>query len=287
MVAFSDGPGGGNPVPIVLNADGLSDEEMQRATAGFGFETAFVLKPRSMGAFRLRYFVPLREVEMCVHATVAAVTLLASSSAHGVETLVETDLRVRRVVRGSGGQVMVEMAAPEIIEPAPTATEAAAVLGVPPTSIGGPVSRVQTISVARPKTIVPVAGEEILDALSPDSSAVDELCDVYRSTGIYAFAMTDSGRYQVAARQFPCRSGYPEDPATGVAAGALAAYLSGHRIWPVIEAGYRIAQGRAMGRPSLIVAQPPDRSGTVWVGGRSGILASRPAPLPNRASRAS
>lgn len=57
------------------------------------------------------------------------------------------------------------------------------------------------------------------------------------------------------ARQFPLRAGFPEDAATGVAAGALGAYLarydlqsrSGHH-------EFRIAQGYATGAPSVIEA---------------------------------
>ena len=78
-VAFADGPGGGNPCPVVFGAEGWSDEEMRAAAAGFGHETCFVLPPSSPAsgaAARLRYFVPNHEMEMCVHATVAASVLL-------------------------------------------------------------------------------------------------------------------------------------------------------------------------------------------------------------------
>ncbi len=58
-VAFADGPGGGNPAPIVADADHLSAEQMQQAAADFGFETAFVLAPRAGGACRFRYTAAL------------------------------------------------------------------------------------------------------------------------------------------------------------------------------------------------------------------------------------
>lgn len=63
---FPDGPGGGNPCPVVLDADHLSDDDLQAAAATFGAETVFVLAPRSGGDLRLRYFVPEHEMEMCV-----------------------------------------------------------------------------------------------------------------------------------------------------------------------------------------------------------------------------
>ena len=65
---FADGAGGGSPCPVVFHADGWPDEELQAAAARFGVETVFVLAPRSGGDVRLRYFVPVHEIEMCVHA---------------------------------------------------------------------------------------------------------------------------------------------------------------------------------------------------------------------------
>jgi PhzF family phenazine biosynthesis protein len=72
-------------------------------------------------------------------------------------------------------------------------------------------------------------------------------------TGLYPFTRDASGA-DAAARQFPRDAGYDEDPATGVAACALGAYLtaaSGADGWNT----WTIAQGRAMGRPSLISAE--------------------------------
>ena len=59
------------------------------------------------------------------------------------------------------------------------------------------------------------------------------------------------------ARQFPKRAGYNEDPATGVAASALGAYLARHQVLPVAEGWnrYTVMQGFAMGRPSVIYSE--------------------------------
>ena len=278
-VAFADGPGGGNPAPIVTDADHLSAEQMRQAAADFGFETAFVLAPRAGGVRRFRYFVPRRELEMCVHATVAAVAMLMRAGEVPAEVTVETPQRLRQVIRDQHDQVMVQMAKPEIAGSAPTVAEIAAALRIPPSAVGGPLRLVQTVSVARAKTIVPLSGETVLDSLQPDFPALEALGERYGSTGIYAVALSASGRYQVAARQFPVRVGYPEDPATGVAAGALAAYLDGQGLRPAAPGGYRIAQGRAMGRPSLITASRPDANGEIWVGGRAESLGTVPVPL--------
>ncbi len=62
---------------------------------------------------------------------------------------------------------------------------------------------------------------------SPDFPALWEVCRRLGTTGAYVFAPhPDGDPRHVVARQFPVDAGYPEDPATGVAAAALAAYLA-------------------------------------------------------------
>ena len=75
---FADGAEGGNPAPIVVDAAGLSDEAMRGVAARYGHESGFVLPApaRSGCDLALRFFVPNHEMEMCGHATVAAVWLL-------------------------------------------------------------------------------------------------------------------------------------------------------------------------------------------------------------------
>ena len=55
-------------------------------------------------------------------------------------------------------------------------------------------------------------------------------------------------------RQFPRASGYPEDPATGIAAAALACSLRRHH-QETLHSSYKFYQGFAMGQPSLIVVE--------------------------------
>ncbi len=63
---------GGNPVPIVLDAESLSDAQMQGLAERFGLETCFVLPATSDCDLRLRYWVPRHEMSMCGHATLGA-----------------------------------------------------------------------------------------------------------------------------------------------------------------------------------------------------------------------
>ena len=65
---FRNGPGGGNPCPVVLDGDDLESEHGKQLAANFGAETIIVLNSKKAGSdFGLRYFVPKYEMEMCVH----------------------------------------------------------------------------------------------------------------------------------------------------------------------------------------------------------------------------
>lgn len=60
---FAAQPYGGNPCPVIVNADHLSDEQMQTMATTLGLDTAFVLQPRAADAeLRIRYFVPDHEL---------------------------------------------------------------------------------------------------------------------------------------------------------------------------------------------------------------------------------
>jgi len=111
---------------------------------------------------------------------------------------------------------------------------------------------VESVSVSRPKLLVPLADSGVLDTLEPDFDALWALCEAFRVTGVYPFTRnTDKANADVEARQFPLRAGFPEDAATGVAAAALGAYLVKYDgQCRTGEHQFRIAQGYAMVLPA-------------------------------------
>ena len=119
-------------------------------------------------------------------------------------------------------------------------------------------------SVARFKTLVPMKSLDRLHGASNPKDA-DEfriLCDAVDSTGVYLYAPCsssddDSIENSYECRQFPRASGYPEDPATGIAAAALASSL--HQKGRIKGHGgggggrnFVMYQGTAMGKNSRI-----------------------------------
>ena len=269
MTVFADGPGGGNPCPVVFDFEG-SPDEMQALAAGFGVETVFVFPgtARSDNPFdaELRYFVPRHEMEMCVHASIAASVLLAETGRFaGNPARIKTVLGVLDVRWDATDRYAVIAQFPaEFGEPVVGDARRSVLraLNIDDRDVDDSAGPIRSVSTARAKLIVPLVDEATVDGLRPDFERLWEVCDELNVTGFYPFARVRPSRgapsgADAAARQFPRRSGYDEDPATGVAACGLGAYLTaqthgrgdeGWRSW-------KIAQGRAMGRPSSIAVE--------------------------------
>lgn len=268
-VVFEEKPGGGNPCPVTPDADGLSAEEMQAMAKRFGEESAFLMKPtRPDCDVKARYFVPLHEMEMCVHATIGSVAVLIERGKIAKSPIVfETfygPVRTDWERKDGKIEVGVSQFLPKCQEKNPSREEVCRALNLRPEELAE--HPIQSASTSRFKLIVPLASKRTVYGLEPDFAYLWDLCDRYETTGFYPYAQeTENGRPVFYARQFPKRAGYPEDPATGVAASALSAYLTERRILPVREGwnAITVKQGEAMGKPSVIGAACFVENGTI------------------------
>ncbi len=266
--------GGGNPLGVVLGAGAWSDAQMQRFAAWADLvETTFLLPPTQVGAdYRLRIFTPTREIAFAGHPTVG--------SAHAA---LETGL-----VRPRGGRLMqecgagllpievrdgAETAQREILVQAPRAQvlheglrnepllqallDGAALGALPPAFVEG----------GRRWWLAEFARETDLRAWRPDHAAIATLAKDSDSLGLCAFARAAHPDYALAVRAFPAGVGIVEDPASGAANGLIAAYLAAREPDGPLARGYRVSQGREMGKDARIVVHI--EGAEVWVGGRT------------------
>lgn len=249
---------GGNSCPVVVDADRLTDVEMHALARKFGLDTAFILHPLAKGAdFRIRYFVPDHEMGVSGHATIAAVTVarlgkIVEADRIQVETI-SGIFSVEAILHDGGLQVTLEQN-PPIFGSTVAPDRVSNALNIPASEIAAS-TPIQAVSVSRAKLLVPLKESRVLNRLSPNLKALWELCDELQVTGLYPFARPTEKDFDAEARQFPLRAGFPEDAATGVAAAALGAYLVRYdRASQDGHYEFRIAQGYAMGSPSLIEA---------------------------------
>lgn len=249
---------GGNPVPLVADAQGMDAAAMQAVAAGYGHESAFVL-PSTIGCdWRIRFFVPQHEMEMCGHATVGTLWALRQWGHWTTPTARIETLSGVVHVRWDDTLQRAWISQPAVRAQALDAQASARVAA----QLRLPEGAWSTTNAAtsRVKTLVALPSVATLDTLQPDFATMETLCESIGSTGLYPYAMGASkadGRRIVHARQFPKSSGYPEDAATGIAAAALWGYLAGEGCLDNSpDASIAVWQGDAMGSPSEILVAP-------------------------------
>jgi PhzF family phenazine biosynthesis protein len=277
VVVFASGPEGGNPAPVVLDADGMTNDDMQRVASRHGLESAFVLRPPAGSScdLALRFWVPEHEVEMCGHASIGAIWLLDRLGRLSAEdvTVWTPSGRIAARVRTLNGERSVEISQPPgRVDTLRLANDELTllleVLRLGPGDLAD--AAVQNAATSRVKTLVPLRSVALLDTLRPDLARVEALCRELGSTGLYPYAVAEDADRAFEARQFPRSSGYPEDAATGIAAAALAFGLLATGLVEPTDEPILVRQGRAMGRPSQIQIRFHLANGTpsgCWVGG--------------------
>jgi trans-2,3-dihydro-3-hydroxyanthranilate isomerase len=258
VFAGPDGQGG-NPAPIVLDATGMTSEDMRGLAQAYGHESGFVTRPSpgSRADFRLRFFVPQHEMEMCGHATVGAMWCLRRAGQwDGLGAVIETASgMVRAFVRDAGTEnEIIEISQPlavvQVLDDLQIQNAVVAALNT--SALDLLALPLLNSSTSRVKTLVALKSVAALDALAPEFKRVPPLCEAINSTGLYPFAIESIERRIFHARQFPKASGYVEDAATGIAAAALLFGLHRYGLVACDEQTVTIHQGRAMGHPSQI-----------------------------------
>ncbi|GLC90202.1 PhzF family phenazine biosynthesis protein [Lysinibacillus piscis] len=109
--AFSSVPGKGNPAGVVLNGEDYTEQQMLAIAAAVGFnETAFVV-PSNIADFRIRYFTPGHEMNLCGHATMGTVYALQMQGALKKSVFtIETNAGVLPIqIRKENNQLLITM----------------------------------------------------------------------------------------------------------------------------------------------------------------------------------
>ena len=184
--AFTDDVSGGNPAGVVLEADNLSKNQMQDIAKKVGFsETAFVMKS-DVADFRVRFFTPSNEVDLCGHATIATFKLLLlTERIHTGTYKQETLAGILSVEALADGGILMEQSIPEycdILSP----EEIAKSLGLDVDELEDSLP-IQVVSTGLKDIIVPVKSLDALKKIKPDFEAITDLSRRYDSVGYHVF----------------------------------------------------------------------------------------------------
>jgi PhzF family phenazine biosynthesis protein len=270
MVAFPDGPGGGNPAGVVLDAGGMSDAEMLAVAAEVGYaETAFVTADLDGDppTAPIRYFSPVAEVPFCGHATIATAVALAARSGSGPMRF-QTPVGPYDVVTrdGADGPTASFTSGEPVVGPIDDVVldRLLAVLGLERDALAADhPPRLSATGNVHP--VLTVGRAVDLDRLAFDPSALRALMLEQGWLG------TVTVLHRVAPLEYEARNPFPvgtmdEDPATGSAAASTGAYLRAEGL-VMPPARVVIRQGRHVGRPSVLLVDVPPAGGITVTGG--------------------
>lgn len=255
---FGSGGCSGNPVAVVLDAEGMGDEEMQRFANWTNLaETTFVLPPtRPEADYRVRIFTPVLELPFAGHPTLGTCHAWLEGGGEPRrhdEIVQECDAGLIRIRRGEEG---LAFAAPPLVRSGPASEEdaakVAAALHVDPAEM----LAVEWVDNG-PGWIMGVfeSAERVLE-LRPDRLDFD--------LGAIGFHPPGSPT-AIEVRAFAPVNGLAmEDPVTGSLQASVAQWLLGNGR---LQAPYLASQGGAIGRAGVVHVSEGD--GEVWVGGRA------------------
>lgn len=249
----------GNPAGVVINAEGMSEAQMQHLARELNnSETAFIhTTPDDAADATIRYFTPTSEVPVCGHATIACgyaiwkegigyrnpIRIRTGAGILAVSILPDTD----------GCRISMEQGEISLSPPldASVTHRLLEALGLKQEDIDARCP-LQIASTGHSKVMIGLGSKQTVDSLRPDMDALKEISREIACNGFYAFSF-DSGEKDslVTGRMFAPAIGIDEDPVTGNANGPLGAYLVANGLAESVEDRqfrFRAKQGEAIGR---------------------------------------
>ncbi|WP_349608389.1 MULTISPECIES: PhzF family phenazine biosynthesis protein [Cupriavidus] len=256
---FTNVPYRGNPVAVILDAEGLTGEEMQRIANWTNLsETTFVLPPTQPGAdYRVRIFTPQSELPFAGHPTLGTAHALLEAgriAPQNGKLKQECDAGLIELTvtpsADSSPVIAFNLPTPSFV-PLTNAQidELAAILGAP-------VQREHTpklINVGPVWTIVQMESAEAVLALRPDFVRMAEFDKRNKSIGIVVYGTYEKGApAAIEVRAFAPSLGVNEDPVCGSGNGSVAAFIREAGQVQTFGSSYVSTQGSVVGRAGKI-----------------------------------
>lgn len=272
---FSATPFQGNPVAVVMDAEGLDTAQMQRIAQWTNLsETTFVLPPTKAGAdYRVRIFTPRQELPFAGHPTVGtahAVLECGWAREHDHMLVMECAAGVLPIsVEGKGSDRMIQVRTPAAtIADADTMQTVAMAKALGTTLNSEPAPR--AITCGPTWIVVDLESAATVRALKPDMAKLIEVSRDFAAVGAAVFGRCadDEPEFEMVVRCFAPIDGINEDPVTGSGNAAVANFLRVNGLVPDGPASYVASQGRELGRDGVVTVSF-DREGHIAIGGQA------------------
>jgi trans-2,3-dihydro-3-hydroxyanthranilate isomerase len=272
---FTDRVFGGNPLAVVLDAQGLKKPQMQAIASEFNYaETTFVLPPRAPEhSAHVRIFTPRTEVPFAGHPNVGTAVVFArewereEKGGPRLDRLVFEEaagLVPIRLIRQPNAVVGAEFTAPQFLTVGThvSSGDLAECLSLTAADVNLTNHLPQVLSVGLPFLVAEITTRQALRRAKPHALTHERVLPRLGTDAIYCYTRGATPQ-QLHARMFSPLDGIVEDPATGSAAAATISLLAALRPERDAEMSWRIEQGAEMGRPSLLKGRTEKRDSTV------------------------
>lgn len=280
---FTECAFGGSRLTLFPEGDQVPPDLMQKLALEMGCgETAFVLDCQEgrPGQAGLRIFTPAVEIPFAGHSVLGAtfaLEQLGRLERQGDQTTFTWALEAgsfQVILREQSGKVIYSLLndPPVYLGQYFQRGKVARTLGLNENEIAITGLPCEIISTGLPMHIVPLGSLEAMRNIKLRRSEADAIARDLGFGDLFVFTCeTVAPEADVHCRMFAPHFGIPEDPASGSATGALAAYLVKHRLIKLSERVRIVSeQGLEMGRPSRLIVEVEirgGRAGRIWVGG--------------------
>ncbi len=272
---FAEEKYAGNQLAVVRGGANLPEAALGKIALEMNYsETTFVLADEEAGGgYDVRIFTPGGEVPFAGHPTLGTAYVIRHEILAEPVGRVTLNLKAGKIPVTFGDVLWMRQLPPTFGATLDTAPSARA-LNLETKDLDDRFP-VQEVSTGLPAVIVPLRDLDALGRCKVDWERYVKLAGPGKNLYVFCPEPHGNGPGDLSARMFANDLGVPEDPATGSAAGCLAAYLLEHRYLGTGPVDVRVEQGYEIQRPSLLYLRA-EREGdetTVHVGGRVQMVA--------------
>lgn len=240
--AFSKEGRGGNRSGVVFNESILTKEQKIAISNQLGYSETVFVSDSEVADYRLEYFTPTEEVDLCGHATIGFFVLLMHLGMDEKTTYqIETKSGILLITLNEG-LVFMEQNNPIYYEE----------VEIQDLATSFDISKIDTndairiVSTGLKDMLVPIKSGELQNII-PNFEAIASVSQQYDVVGLHLYEMVEN---HIICRNFAPRYDINEEAATGTSNGALACYL--YEMNRLQQSSYRFNQGESLGLPSEI-----------------------------------
>ena len=245
----------GNQLAVIRGGADLPDEMLQKIALEMNYsETTFVLsEEESEGGYDVRIFTPGDEVPFAGHPTLGTAYVIQHEILASPVESITLNLKAGGIPV-TFGEVLWMRQLPPTFGATFDSALVARTLNLETADLDDHYP-VQEVSTGLPALIVPLRDLDALRRCKVDWERYTKVAGSGKNLYVFCPESHDDGPGDLSARMFANDLGVPEDPATGSAAGCLAAYLFEHNYLETGPVDVRVEQGYEIGRPSLLYLQ--------------------------------